>query len=409
MRPEASAIVTAPMSQDSFGIRTAPRSGATWWLGAATLPIGGYLVAPIYARTPIVETPLERAAMVTCCLAIAFVIFRGVVDRLPFPTDSVGIDPIQFSVVFPVGASIGFITPPYGLNLYVASGVTGAPTSDCRAIPCRISLPRSAFGSWWHRRQISRCPCRPTDRTDFMPGDGSRPETKGRIPTDPRLLLLLEEVAKRGTPVLPSTLADALELPKPKMYRLLATAEEQGFLQRDVDGRSFGPGRRLRELASNTLSSQRIRTERLAIAKHLAETVGETCNLSAPGRSGMVYLGRVETHWPLRIQSPIGTQVPFHCTASGKMYLSSLRSDKLDRLPHWFGLGCCHRAFHSKRDGALRGSKSGAVDAAMQPTTKSSWRVWSPWPCRSKTAKTDFWRPFRSMHRHNGTRSQVSR
>ena len=40
---------------------------------------------------------------------------------------SVGIDPMQFAVVFLVGASIGFITPPYGLNLYVASGVTGVP------------------------------------------------------------------------------------------------------------------------------------------------------------------------------------------------------------------------------------------------------------------------------------------
>ena len=39
----------------------------------------------------------------------------------------VGIDPIQFAVIFLVGASIGFITPPYGLNLYVASGVTGVP------------------------------------------------------------------------------------------------------------------------------------------------------------------------------------------------------------------------------------------------------------------------------------------
>lgn len=48
----------------------------------------------------------------------------------------------------------------------------------------------------------------------------------------------------------------------------------------------------------------------------------------------MVYLDRVETHWPLRIQLPVGTQVPFHCTASGKMYLSSLRLDKLDRFLH---------------------------------------------------------------------------
>ena len=38
-----------------------------------------------------------------------------------------GVDPIHFAVVFLVGDAIGFITPPYGLNLYVASGVTGIP------------------------------------------------------------------------------------------------------------------------------------------------------------------------------------------------------------------------------------------------------------------------------------------
>ena len=39
----------------------------------------------------------------------------------------VGVEPVQFAVIFLVGASIGFVTPPYGLNLYVASGVTGVP------------------------------------------------------------------------------------------------------------------------------------------------------------------------------------------------------------------------------------------------------------------------------------------
>ncbi|MDA7949359.1 MAG: TRAP transporter large permease [Hyphomicrobiaceae bacterium] len=38
-----------------------------------------------------------------------------------------GVDPIHFAVVFLVGDAIGFITPPYGLNLYVASGITGIP------------------------------------------------------------------------------------------------------------------------------------------------------------------------------------------------------------------------------------------------------------------------------------------
>jgi len=164
-------------------------------------------------------------------------------------------------------------------------------------------------------------------------------ETKGQIPTNLRLLLLIEEVARSGLPMSPSALSDALELPKPTVHRLLATAEAEGFLQRDVDGRSFGPGKRLRHLSANTLSSQRIRTERLMVMQSLAQDVGETCNLAAAGRYGMVYLDRVETHWPLRIQLPVGTQVPFHCTASGKMYLSSLRPEKLNRLLKALDLG----------------------------------------------------------------------
>ena len=40
---------------------------------------------------------------------------------------NIGVDPIHFAVVFLVGDAIGFITPPYGLNLYVASGITGIP------------------------------------------------------------------------------------------------------------------------------------------------------------------------------------------------------------------------------------------------------------------------------------------
>ncbi len=160
---------------------------------------------------------------------------------------------------------------------------------------------------------------------------GDANETRGQIPTNLRLLLLVEELAKAGAPMSPADLSLALDLPKPTVHRLLATAEDEGFIQRDVDGRSFGPGHRLRRLSANTLSSQRMRTERLAIMKRLAEQVGETCNLAAPGRYGMVYLDRVETHWPLRIQLPVGTQVPFHCTASGKLYLSSLRNDRLHR------------------------------------------------------------------------------
>ncbi|MEL6701615.1 MAG: helix-turn-helix domain-containing protein, partial [Pseudomonadota bacterium] len=98
----------------------------------------------------------------------------------------------------------------------------------------------------------------------------SADDTKGQIPTNLRLLLLIEEVAKDGVPISPAALVARLGLPKPTVHRLLSTAEAEGFLQRDVDGRSYGPGHRLRRLSGNTLSSQRVRTERLMIMKSLA-------------------------------------------------------------------------------------------------------------------------------------------
>jgi len=144
------------------------------------------------------------------------------------------------------------------------------------------------------------------------------------IPTNLRLLLLLEEIARVGVPMTPTAANEVLGLPKPTVHRLFHRLEEEGFLQRDIDGRSYAAGQRLRKMSVNVLSSSRVRTVRLAVLNALTEDVGETCNVATPDRDGMVYLDRVETKWPLRIQLPIGTTVPFHCTASGKMYLSTL-------------------------------------------------------------------------------------
>lgn len=53
-----------------------------------------------------------------------------------------GFDPIHFGVIFMVGIAIGFITPPYGLNLFVAAAVTGLPylTIARRIMPYVLAL-----------------------------------------------------------------------------------------------------------------------------------------------------------------------------------------------------------------------------------------------------------------------------
>ncbi|MDU9004329.1 IclR family transcriptional regulator [Sedimentitalea todarodis] len=162
--------------------------------------------------------------------------------------------------------------------------------------------------------------------------DNARRQEGQSIPTNMRLVLLLEEIGRAGVPITPTEANAVLGLPKPTVHRLFNTLEAEGLVQRDIDGKSFSPGRRLRTLSVNVLSSLRIRTARLAVLQKLAEEIGETCNIATSERDGMIYLDRVESKWPLRIQLPIGSAVPFHCTASGKMYLSSLLPSHLERF-----------------------------------------------------------------------------
>lgn len=154
-------------------------------------------------------------------------------------------------------------------------------------------------------------------------------ESASKTAPNMRLLAIVEAIAEAGVPVTPTEVNQKLGLPKPTIHRLFNLLEEDGYIMREIDGRRYSPGLRLRRLSAGILSSLRIRTARIAVLTKLAEKVGETCNIALPDRDSMLYLERVETKWPLRIQLPIGTHVPFYCTASGKMYLSQLKNSHL--------------------------------------------------------------------------------
>ncbi|MDU8944725.1 IclR family transcriptional regulator [Ovoidimarina sediminis] len=152
------------------------------------------------------------------------------------------------------------------------------------------------------------------------------------IPTTLRLLLVIEELAKAGRPLTPTEVNTELNLPKPTIHRLFATLEEEGFLQRDLGGRTFAPATRLRRIAGGILSSEDMRLAQRTILLGLSREIGETCNIAVPDGDAMRYVDRVETEWPLRIQLPVGTRVPLYATASGKMYLSSIRKAQAERF-----------------------------------------------------------------------------
>ena len=147
-----------------------------------------------------------------------------------------------------------------------------------------------------------------------------------------RVYEIIELIAGSPWPISYAEISDRLSLAKPTAHRLCELLESHSIIQRAVDGKSFIPGPRLRFLSMEVLGSSTMLLERQLVLQSLADKTGETCNLTVPNGTEMLYLDRVETEWPLRIALPVGSRVPLHCTASGKLYLSQLATRERRRL-----------------------------------------------------------------------------
>ncbi len=149
-------------------------------------------------------------------------------------------------------------------------------------------------------------------------------DQNARIPTNLRTLLILEILGKSDRAMTATEINQSFGLPKQTVHRLCATLEREGFLTRQGNSKRYQVARRLRALGVGLLYNSRHHIARRQILLDVARQVRETVNFVVPEDDGMSYLDRVETDWAFQIQLPIGTNVPFHCTASGKCFLASL-------------------------------------------------------------------------------------
>lgn len=158
------------------------------------------------------------------------------------------------------------------------------------------------------------------------------PDQHQREGASGRALGILETVALSGRPVALADITEALSIPKGTAHRLCSQLVEMGFLARDVDGRSYGVGKALCQLALNTLSHRSVQSLRHQVLMELVQHVQETCNFTTLDGDQIIYLDRVEAQWPLRLTLEVGSHVPLHCTASGKLLLAHTPAPELDLL-----------------------------------------------------------------------------
>jgi DNA-binding IclR family transcriptional regulator len=147
-----------------------------------------------------------------------------------------------------------------------------------------------------------------------------------------RGFVILEKIVQADRPLSSAYLAEELDLPKATVHRIAQQLEDEGLLQREPGGKRFTGGKRLRQLAMDTLFNAVLSAPRRAILQALSQEVGETCNLTVLDGNEIVYLDRVETNWPYRIHLPVGSHLPLHCTATGKLFLANMKPAARRRL-----------------------------------------------------------------------------
>lgn len=130
------------------------------------------------------------------------------------------------------------------------------------------------------------------------------------------LFHLHEEAAPRGV----TAVGAALGLPKSSAHRLLSTLTRRGLLERDARGR-YSPGIGLVALGLGVLEREPVVAAARPVLEVEAERLGETVFLTAARAGAIVVLDKAEGTGFLRAAPRIGSTVPPHATAVGKLYL----------------------------------------------------------------------------------------
>ncbi|MFL5952880.1 MAG: IclR family transcriptional regulator [Gaiellaceae bacterium] len=145
-----------------------------------------------------------------------------------------------------------------------------------------------------------------------------------------RAAALLKAVANSPAPLTVVELAAQCGLNRSTAWRLLATLDAHGLVERDPRTQRFSIGYAIFQIAAAGDYDALVRRAH-PVLERLAVETGETVNLAVAKRFHLVYVHQVE---PPQIMSPnwLGREVALHATSSGKAFLAWLPKEERQAL-----------------------------------------------------------------------------
>jgi DNA-binding IclR family transcriptional regulator len=145
-----------------------------------------------------------------------------------------------------------------------------------------------------------------------------------------RAAALIKAIADSPHSPTVNELAVACGLNRSTTWRLLATLDSHGLIERDTISQRYSLGYAFLRIAAGADVDPLVRRGR-PVLERLAQQTGEATNLAVARRFGLLYVDQVD---PPHVMAPnwYGRTVPLHATSTGKAYLAFLPEDEQEAV-----------------------------------------------------------------------------
>ena len=116
------------------------------------------------------------------------------------------------------------------------------------------------------------------------------------------------------------------------VYRILTTLKSRGYVIQNQQTTKYRLGIKLFELGCAVQSTKRLVEVIKPYLRQLSESTNETVNLAILEGKEVIYLAKVESLEVLTTNIKVGTRLPAHCTALGKVLLAFISDGEFDSL-----------------------------------------------------------------------------
>jgi DNA-binding IclR family transcriptional regulator len=152
-----------------------------------------------------------------------------------------------------------------------------------------------------------------------------------RVKSAGRVLDVIEVLAEHPGGLSFTALLQITGFPKSSLHALLTVLTSRKYVQVDDANRLYSLGIRVWQNGQSYVGSRDIVREAKVAMNEIAAALNETVQLARLDGTENVYLAKVDSTHPLRLQSEVGIRLSAHATGLGKVLLAALTDEEVRR------------------------------------------------------------------------------